>query len=65
MAVVGIAKRAGDVYLVGLKPFLQDTSAAILKKITDVALTLFMLPMIGIPALKLLEAFGGGINQHS
>lgn len=60
MAVVGVAKQTGDVFLVGLKPFLEDTSNSILKKITEVALTLLILPMIGIPALKLLEAFGGG-----
>jgi hypothetical protein len=54
--VVGVVKGAdGEVLLVMLKPFIADTSDAILKRITDFALTIIVIPFLGIPALKLFE----------
>jgi hypothetical protein len=54
--VVGVIKGAdGEVALVLLKPFIADTSDAILKRITDFALTIIAIPLLGIPALKLFE----------
>lgn len=55
VGVVGVAKSQGDASLLILRPFIESTSVAILKKLTDFALSLIAIPLIGIPALKLFE----------
>ena len=55
VGVVGFAKSQGEATLLMLHPFIESTATAILKKLTDLALTLIVVPLLGIPALKLFE----------